>query len=101
VTLERGLPGQDQSDRIAGTGQLGLNSRERTAGTGQPGQESWDRIVSTGHSRQVGLTSQPGQVSLERTEMTELQGHDYSVRRAVEKVAWGRAIGAGQLGQDS
>ncbi len=38
----------------------------------------------------------PGQVSLERTEMTGLSGHDSGVRRAVVKVAR-----AGQLEQDS
>ncbi len=39
---------------------------------------------------------QPGQVSLKRTEMKRLPGHDSGVRRAVANVAW-----AGQLGQDS
>jgi hypothetical protein len=39
---------------------------------------------------------QPGQVSLERTEMTGLPGHDKGVTRAVANAAW-----AGQLEQDS
>jgi hypothetical protein len=36
-----------------------------------------------------------GQVSLERTKVTGLPGHDSGVRRAADKVVW-----AGQLEQD-
>ncbi len=48
---------------------------------------------------------QAGEVSLERTEMTGLPGHDSSVRRAVANVAkagsWNRRTArAGQPGQD-
>ncbi len=33
--------------------------------------------------------------------MTGLPGHDSGIRRALDKVAWGRAVVTGQLGQDS
>jgi hypothetical protein len=68
--------GQEHSDKTAGTGHLGKDSRDRTVSTGWP-----DR--------------QPGQVSLERTEMTVLPGHNSGVRRAVANVA-----SAGQLEQE-
>jgi hypothetical protein len=67
------------------TGPLGQDNWDRTSGKGQS-----DRTVSTGWPDR-----QPGQVSLERTEMTGLPGHDSGVRRAVANVAW--ALWAGQL----
>jgi hypothetical protein len=66
---------------------------------GHLGQDHSDRIAGTGQSRQVGPTGsleQPGQVSLERAEMTGLPGHDSDVRRAVANVAQ-----AGQLEQEN
>ncbi len=96
---ERGHLGQDHCDRTAGTGN-----------PGHSGKDSRDRTVGTGQSRQVGVTGQPGLVSLDRTKMTELPGNDSGVRRAVDKVAWGgqleqkdsydRTAGTGQTGQD-
>jgi hypothetical protein len=76
VPIERGHLGQDHSNKTAGTGHLGQDSQDSTVSKGWP-----DR--------------QPGQVSLEKTEMTGLPGHDSDVRRAVANVAW-----AGQLEQE-
>ncbi len=42
----------------------------------------------TGQSQQVGLTGSLDAVSLERTEMTGLPGHDSGVMRAMANVAW-------------
>ncbi len=77
--------GHDIWDRNTRTGQLGLDIRDRTAR-----KDSRDRTVLTSW-----LDRQPGQVSLEGTEMTELPGYDTGVRRAVANVAW-----AGQLEQE-
>jgi hypothetical protein len=55
---------------------------DKTAGTGHLGKDNWDRTVSTGRPEM-----QPGQVSLKRTEMTGLPGHNRGVRRAVANVA--------------
>jgi hypothetical protein len=48
----------------------------------------WDRTYGTGQSGQVGLTGEPGQVRLEKTETAGLPGHDSGIRRAVDKVGW-------------
>ncbi len=68
MPVERGLLRQDHSDWIAGTGHPGQDSRDRTVSTDRP-----DR--------------QPEQVSLERTKMTGLPGHDNGVKRAVANAA--------------
>jgi hypothetical protein len=65
LAVEIGHLGQDSSDKTAGTGQLGQDSRGRTDDTG-----SQDRIVGTGKSGQAGLASQPGHISMKRTERT-------------------------------
>jgi hypothetical protein len=68
----------------------------------------------TGQSRQVGLTCQPGWLSLDRTERTGLPGHRTGIQRAVDKNVWAeqligqlrkgsrdRIAGMGQPGQDN
>jgi hypothetical protein len=80
VPVERGHLGGDIWDRTTRTVQLGQDSR-----TGQ-----LDRTVLTGRPHR-----QPGQVSLERTEITGLPGHDSGVSSAVANSAW-----AGQLEQE-
>jgi hypothetical protein len=70
--------------------QLREDIRDMTSLTGPLGQDSWDRTVSPGRPER-----QPRQVSLERTEMTGLPGHNRGARRAVANVAW-----AGQLEQE-
>jgi hypothetical protein len=109
TAVERGYLGQDI--------QLRQGHSDKTAGTGHPGKDSRDRAVSTGRPDR-----QNGQVSLERTKKTVPPGHDSNVRRAVANMAWAgqleqedsrdrtdesgqdvldRASGTGQLGQDS
>jgi hypothetical protein len=76
---KRGWPEHDCKDRKTGTGPPGQeagagqprqNSQDRKARTGQPG-----RIIGTGllgqASLEVDLKNQSGEVSLDRTEMTE------------------------------
>jgi hypothetical protein len=65
------------------TGHLGHNILDRTTRKGQLGQDSRDGTVSTDWP-----TGQPGQVSLERTEMEGLPGNESGFRRAVDQVAW-------------
>jgi hypothetical protein len=61
-----------------------------TSQTGQLGQDIRDRTVSKGQPNR-----QPGQGSLERTEIIGLPEQDGGVRRAVANVAW-----IGQLEQE-
>jgi hypothetical protein len=61
----------------SGTGPFGQDG-----GTGYQGQDSRDRTVSTGRPDR-----KPEQVSLERTEMKGLPGHDHGTRKAVANVA--------------
>jgi hypothetical protein len=58
-------------DMTSESGPLGQDSWDRTSGTGQSGQDSRDKTVSAGQPHR-----QPGQISLERTEMTGLSGPD-------------------------
>jgi hypothetical protein len=72
MPVERGNLGND----------LGQDHSDRTGGTGYQRQDSRDGTVSTGRPDR-----QPGQVSLERTEMKGLPGHDHGVREAAANVA--------------
>jgi hypothetical protein len=87
-------------DMTSESGPLEQDSWDRTSGTGQLGQDSRDKTVSVGQPHR-----QPGQISLERIEMTGLSGPDSGVRRAVANVAWAgnleQALGTEvQRGQD-
>jgi hypothetical protein len=97
MAVERG---QNIWNMTSGTGSLGQDNWDRTSRTGQLGQDSWDRTALTGRP-----DGRPGQVSLERTEMTELPGNDSGVWRAVDKWpgqgSWNRrTAGTGQPEQD-
>ncbi len=85
TVVERGYLGQDIQLR-----QGNQNGTIVPVETGQLGQDIRVRTVSIGRPDR-----QPGLVSLERTEMTGLPGHDSGVRRAVSITAW-----AGQLEQE-
>jgi hypothetical protein len=75
----------------ARTGQVRQDNRDGTTmlvERGHLGHDIWDRntqtrhlgrTVVTGQSQQVGLTGSLDAVSLERTEMTGLPGHDSGV----------------------
>jgi hypothetical protein len=66
---------------------------------GHLGHDIWDKTTQTRQLGQDSLTGrtdrQPGQVRLDKTEMTGLPRHNSGVRRAVANAAW-----AGQLEQE-
>jgi hypothetical protein len=65
------------------------------AGIGQLGKESQHRTTGIGHSRQVGLTGQLRQMSLDRTEKTGQPGHHSKDRTAASGELWTRLLGQG------
>jgi hypothetical protein len=106
---------RDSTFKIGKRGQDGQNMTARTK-LGQDNREVWDNhsrqdrkdstsgrdhqymIAGTGHSGQLGLTGQTGQVYLDRNARTRQQRQDSCVRRAVNKVAGGRAVGTRRSG---
>jgi hypothetical protein len=98
-------------DRIARRKGLGQDIQHviNLAGhLGKDGKGPLRQYRREGQSGQVGLTGQPQQVSLSRTEMTGQPGHDGN-DRTVDKVAgqqldqdsWDRITGTGQSGLDN
>ncbi len=117
MTRELGQLGQESQDRRAGTGTPEKTDRigNMTARTGQlrqynwdkttlvveighlgqdngsPRQNNWDRTVGTRQPVQLVMTGQPGQVSLERTELKDCQ--DMAVASGEQ---WTRLPGQGR-----